>query len=389
MIKTVIIDKNIQSLELLENNLKNINDIELLGKYENLSDINNLSEIDLIIFDINSKDSVEILNKTKEYKEKKLNLKFIALSYEINSELVSKTLSSSVDDFLLKPVIPNILETSINKLTKTPFKKANTITVFSNKGGVGKTSCAINLAYEIQKETKEKVCVLDLSFNSEDACVFLNVEQKFDIDYILANIENANKELLLSLIGKYNNSDLYILEAQENINPELKYTSQKINKIINSLKNIFDYLIIDTSSVVNEVNISILNNSDLILLIGLANMASIRHCQKCYELFDKIGYNNDKIKLILNRYIKDQEITLKDFEESIGKQVFETIPNNYLTLIDSINLGRSVGDVNPQSNIAKAYIKIANEILKLDFADLQTKTNYNHGIFNLLQRMGE
>ena len=49
--------------------------------------------------------------------------------------------------------------------------------------GVGKTSLAINLAYEIYRETKEKVCVLDLSFNSEDVAVFLNIEQKFDIDY--------------------------------------------------------------------------------------------------------------------------------------------------------------------------------------------------------------
>ena len=80
---------------------------------------------------------------------------------------------------------------------------------------------------------------------------------------------------------------------------------------------------------------------------------------------------------------------MKDIEDSIGKDVFDTIPNNYLTLVDAINLGQAVGDINPQSNIAKAYARITDKILKLDFATLSEKANYNHGIFNLLQRMGE
>lgn len=389
MIKTVIVDKNQQSLELLESNLKNIKNVEIINKYENIAEIDNAEGIDLIIFDITTKESNEILDKTKELKLQNSNLNFIALSYEINSQLVSKVLSQGVNDFILKPVILNVLESSINKINVSTIKKANTIAIFSNKGGVGKTSLAINLAYEIQKETKERVCVLDLSFNSEDVATFLNVEQKFDIDYIMSNIEHSNKELLFSLMAKYQDAELYVLEAQENISPELKYTPQKISKIINSLKNIFDYLIIDVSSLVNEINISILNNSDLILLMCLANMSSIRNCQKCCELFDKIGYDSDKIKLVINRYIENQEITLKDIENSLGKPVFDTIPNNYLTLIDSINLGRSVGEVNPQSNIAKAYSRLAQEVLKTNFANLQSKTNYNHGIFNLLQKMGE
>ncbi|MBQ9149752.1 AAA family ATPase [bacterium] len=389
MIKTIIVDKNIQSLELLKNNLKNIQNISVVECYQNVFEIRQVENVDLILFDINSKESEQILAKINELKKTKESLKFIALSYEINSGLVNLTLKEGVSDFLLKPVIPSILETAINKIHINTNTKAKTISVFSNKGGVGKTSLAINLAYEIYKETNSKICVLDLSFNNEDVSVFLDIQQKYDIDYIMKNIENSNKEAILSLISKYQDTSLYVLEAQENISPELNYTPQKINKIINSLKNIFDYIIIDTSIMINEMNIAILNSSDLILLIASLNMASIRNCQKCYELFDKIGYDNDKIKLVVNRYIENQDITLEDIENSVGRKVFGIIPNNYLTLIDSINIGRTVGEVNPQSNIAKAYARIAGDIIKLDFADLQTKTNYNHGIFNLLQRMGE
>ena len=106
-------------------------------------------------------------------------------------------------------------------------------------------------------------------------------------------------------------------------------------------------------------------------------------------MFDKIGYSDDKIKLIINRFIENQEFTLDDIEQKLQKKVFMAIPNNYLTLIDAINLGQNVNETNPQSNIAKAYSKLAQNILDIDFESLNIKVNYNHGIFNLLNKMGE
>ena len=120
----------------------------------------------------------------------------------------------------------------------------------------------------------------------------------------------------------------------------------------------------------------------------MLNLASIRNLQKCNELFDNMGYKGDKIKLIVNRYIENSEISIKDLEKTVGKEVFNRVPNNYLTLIDAINLGKTVGEINPQSNIAKAYKNIAQEIINTDFLDIANKT-YNHGVFNLLRRMGE
>lgn len=384
--KTIVIDANLQSKELLINNLKNIANIEILGEFENfnLCEID-FSNIDLILFDINSKNCEEATNKVTQLKSKFLNLKFIALSYEINSQLVAKILNAGANDFLLKPILPNVLEASIKKINQNEIKKAKAITIFSQKGGVGKTSLVTNLAWEIFQQTNEKVCILDLSFNSQDASTFLNTKIQYDLNDAMSNFENLNKEAFLSLISRYKDSQIYILETKEENNTKGKFSPQQITKIISSLKNIFNYIIIDTSNTFDESNVSIFNYTDLILLLTTTNSTSIKNCLKTYELFDKIGYSNDKIKLIVNRFIESEKSSL----EIIQKNIFATIPNNYLTLIDSINLGQNVGEVNPQSNIAKAYKKIAQEILNIDFSKLNSKANYNHGIFNLLKRMGD
>lgn len=384
--KTIVIDENIQSKELLINNLKNIENIEIIGNFDNFnSDEINFSCAELILFDINSKNCDEMVNKIAFLKSQFENLNFIALSYEINSQMVTKILNAGANDFLLKPILANILETSIKKLANNENKKAKTLTVFSSKGGVGKTSLITNLAWEIYQKTNAKICILDLSFSSDDASVFLNVESKSDFNNILSNLENLNKEAFLSTLSKYQDSKVYILKAQNDFLFELNFTPQKIAKIINSLKNIFDYILIDTTNLINEQNVSIFNCSDLILLLTTTNATSIKNCLKSYELFDKLGYSNDKIKLIVNRFIETEDYTLNEVREKI----FATIPNNYLTLVDSINQAKNVGQTNPQSNIAKAYKKIAQEILNIDFLSLNSKVNYDHGIFNLLKKMGE
>ena len=396
MINVIISDKFQNSKDFLTSYAKKNKDIVIIGVFDDINSVlnskQNLSEADLIIFDISSDNSDETLEIIKKLKDKYKNLNFIATSYEINSELVAKTLKEGAREFLLKPLIPNILESAIKKITDEKNnikpKNANTICVFSNKGGVGKTSIAVNVAYEIAQKTGEKVCLLDLSFNSEDIATFLNIEPKFSIDFILNNIETSDEKLLLSLMNKYEDTSLYVFSPQNDINLNLKYTPHSTNKIINSLKHIFSYIVIDTASVINETSVSIINNSDLILLIGMLNLASIRNLQKCRELFDNMGYKNDKIKLIINRYIENSEISAKDIEKTVGKEIFQKIPNNYLTLIDAINIGKTVKEINPQSNIAKAYDNLAKEIINTDFLNITSK-QYNHGVFNLLRRMGE
>lgn len=388
--KTLIIDKNPQSREYLINCIKNIKNIELVNSLNDFEceDIN-YNEINLILFDVDSKNSKEILEKISYLKKQFENINFIALSYEINSNLVNETLKKGVDDFLLKPILPNILETSIKKISLNKEKKGKVITIYTNKGGIGKTSLTTNLAWEINKQTEDKICILDLSYSSENVNSYLNIKQKYGLDYILSNLQNLNEQTFLSLIGKYNDKEIYTLEANETAIPQSNLTPQIITKIINSLKNIFDYIIIDTSNLINEPNISVLNNSNLILLMILGNQTSIKNCHKAYELFDKIGCNNDKIKLIINRFIENQELTIENIEKTLEKEVFATIPNNYLTLIDAINLEKNVDEVNPKSNIAKAYSKIAKNILEINFENLNSKANFNHNIFNLLKRMGE
>ncbi|GBF23323.1 pilus assembly protein CpaE, partial [Candidatus Gastranaerophilus sp. (ex Termes propinquus)] len=187
-INTVIIDSEQISRGLTATYLLNIPDISIIGEFDDaLSAYSFITENrpSLIIIDISEKTQMALDIVTKISSNVK-NAKIIVLSYDMNSETVVKALRAGARDYLTKPLIEKDFQESVNKLKDlilgniNDTTKCKVITVFSNKGGIGKTSVATNLAVEIANMTKEKVALVDLNMQIGDVTTFLDVNPSFD-----------------------------------------------------------------------------------------------------------------------------------------------------------------------------------------------------------------
>ena len=119
------------------------------------------------------------------------------------------------------------------------------------------------------------------------------------------------------------------------------------------------YFHIDISTNFDEKTIATLDNSDLILLPMILNLPSIRNAQRCFEVFKKLNYHKDKIKIIANRVIENDEVKIEDVELALKQPVYFKIPNNYSAIIGAINKGYAVSEINQSSNISKSFRKLA------------------------------
>ena len=366
-IDTVVIDTENNSRELILNYLAQIEDINVTQEFNDvLTAMNFITESrpNLIIVDISQKTQmaldiiVKISNTLK-------NSKIIVLSYDMNSETVIKALRAGAREFLVKPLIENDFILAVEKLKDlilgniNDTTKCKVITTFSNKGGIGKTAIATNLAVEIANMTKERVALVDLNMQMGDVTTFLDLNPSFDTAYVINNLERIDEGFLLSTLEKYNNSSLYVLADPPDLEQAEVITSENITTLINVLRNVFSYIIIDTTASFDGKTITALDNSDLVLLITIINLPSVRNCQRCFDLFKRLGYTKDKIKIIVNRYMENEEIKVEDVEEVLGHPVYFKIPNNYFTIINSINKGLPVCEINPHSNIAKSFRELA------------------------------
>ena len=204
----------------------------------------------------------------------------------------------------------------------------------------------------------------------------------FAMDYIADNIHNLDEEELLKTLSKYKNTSLYVIADPLNIDKSQDITAEQIKSILNALKKTFSYIVIDIGTNIDTKTITALDNSDLILLIAIVNLPAIRSTQCCMELFEKLGYPADKIKLVLNRYMENEDIKTSDIEEVVKQKVYWKIPNNYLTMMSAINKGVPVSEINPEANIAINYKDFASKISDYLITQKLNK-NYNKRELNI------
>lgn len=366
-INTVIIDAEKVSTELMVEYLKNVENINILQTFDDIKTAYDFileTAPNLIIVDI-SNDTNKLLESIQKIQAVLKGTKIVVTSYNITSGLVVKALRAGAREYLLKPLIQNDFIEAINKIKDLIYgniddkSKCKVISVFSNKGGIGKTAIATNVAVEIANLTKERVALVDLNLQMGDVTTFLDLNPAFDTSYVINNLEKIDEEFLLSTLEKYKDTELYVLADPPTIQQAQEITSANITKLINVLKGVFSYIIIDTTSSFDEKTITALDNSDLILLTTIINLPSVRNCQRCFELFEKLGYNKDKIKVLANRVMENDEIKVEDFENTLNHPVYFRIPNNYFALIGAINKGIPLCEINPGSNISKSIRKLA------------------------------
>lgn len=354
-------------LKLFVSEFDNINLIDCPAQPElilaTLTEIQNKS-IFLVDLSNNKQEKLDLILKVSQQCP---NCKVLALSDNPTVDLIIRIMRAGAKEFVPIPILKNEFFDSLNKIIsqfEEPKKnnKCKIISVFSNKGGIGKTSLATNLALELSKITKESVALIDMNFQMGDITTFLDLKPSFNISYMLENIDKINETFLLSTLEKYKNSSLYILadppyfKQADNIQPK------QITKLFNTLKETFSYIIVDAEASFDGKNIAALDNSDLILLVTVANIPALRNTQRCLELFEKLGYDKNKTQIVVNRYMENDEIKEDDVEKVLSKSVYWKIPNNYFALMTAINKGVPVSSINANTNIAQSYRDLAQHI---------------------------
>ena len=363
----IVLDKNQNSREIVNSYLTEFgfgDNVLLFDDYKaGLEEVKKLNGDAIVIMDISE--------KGKEIQETAENLKLctskiIITSTNYSTNTIIKALRMGAKEFLPKPVLKDDLLRVVTKLSNLNAADAGSeskiITVYSNKGGIGKTTIAINLASELAKVTKDKVALIDLNLQLGDVSTFLNLNPAFDVNYVIHKLTDKNEEMLLKAFEKYKNTSMYVLADPSYIEQSESITPQQITTLFSALKKVFPYIVVDMSSNIDPNALKILDSSDWILFTTIVNIPAIRNCQRCLNLFRSRRYPMNKVKIIINRYMENDEIKIEDIENTLDEKVYWKIPNNYFTIMEAINKGVSIAEINPDSNIGNNFRDFASKV---------------------------
>jgi pilus assembly protein CpaE len=292
-------------------------------------------------------------------------LYLVALSDRTDSELILRTIRAGAHDFLCKPVKEIDLRAAAEKAFKLKATRKESggrggkiLSVFSNKGGNGTTTIAVNLSDALVRLTGKKVAVVDLVLSHGDVTMFFNVNPSYSILDLAKNAEKADYDFLHTLLIRHS-SGVYILADPPMIEDAEQISPAQVRDVLSTLRSMFDYIIIDTPHQFDERTLTALEMSDIVLLVSLLNLPSLKNTQKCLELFGRIGLRDERVRLLLSRYLPNDEIPKESIEGIMNTPVFFSVPNDYPTVISSINRGKLLSEVAPDKEVTKSFDRMA------------------------------
>ena len=270
-----------------------------------------------------------------------------------DSDILLEGLRMGVSDFILFPGNQKEMCQVVRKAlgrTEAGGRAGNITAVFSMKGGQGVTSIAINLADQINLLTGDKVLIVDLNLYMGDVSVFLELPSAYTPFDMVKDLDRMDKNLLFSSLTQHPRG-FYILTAPDEVNDAEQLSSDDITRLLQVLRRYFDHIIIDLPHNFNERNMAAIDTADNLLLIVQQSMPVIKNVQKALKLFEELGYDEKKVKVVLNRCLTKSELTSEDISYVLNWPVFASINNDFIRLTDIINKGKTIDMAEPDLKI--------------------------------------
>ena len=225
------------------------------------------------------------------------------------------------------------------------------ITVFSNKGGAGTTTVAINVAASLAAQLSGSVAVVDLVLQHGDISVFLDVPTVYTVVHLISELDRADASYLQSVLPKHS-SGVYVAPAPFAPDQGELVTSVQIIRLLQALRASFDAVVVDAGNEFNEQTLAALDTSSHIYLVTLPNLPSVRNTKRSLELFERLGYDSSKVSLIVNRHDAQEPLSHDAIEEALGCRIHWSIPNDYSIASQAINRGAAIRSIQPNGTLA-------------------------------------
>ena len=237
------------------------------------------------------------------------------------------------------------------------------LSVYSAKGGIGKTTIATNLALELARQ-KKKVCLIDLDLLFGDVHVFMDVEPKETIsDLMQENFRNSIDSVRSFMT--VHPSGIHILCSPKAPEYADTVSGERVQSLLSLLRAYYDYIIIDTPVNFSDPTLAALEASTSILFVTGLEVSILKNSKMAMTVLDSLGQKK-KVRTIINRAVEINSINAGDVQRILDAPILSRIPSEYLVAVAAINQGLPFVKSAPKAKISLAIADIADKLVRGD-----------------------
>ncbi len=360
-IRVLIVDDVHEARDNVAKLLRFEPDIEIVGLAENGQegvDIALQTEPDIVLMDINMP-RMDGIQATSRIVSRLPNTAVIIMSVQNEADYLRRAMLAGAREYLSKPFGLDELIASIrhvNQLAQTNRrvavdsaahsahpsggrgKNAKIVTVFSLKGGVGRSTLAANLSVALRNQGDHEVVLMDGNLLYGDIGVMLNITDNRTIAEAVKNFDTMDRDLVSDILVTHS-SGVKVLLAPANPQQGEQVTGEHVRQIFAHLTTMAEYIVIDTRPSFDEITLALLDRSDLIIVMLTLELTAIKAAKQYLELSDLLGYDSDRVLLVVNRSTAPAGITVEDVEASLKGSVVAQLPDDPALTLRAVNEG--------------------------------------------------
>ena len=242
--------------------------------------------------------------------------------------------------------------------------ESRTITVFGNKGGVGKTFVAVNLATTLALSGK-RVLLVDMDFQAvQDMARMLNLAPRYAIVDLLSEVEQSKEANLIKKYVISHSSGIDFLPAVVHTKQIGHITADSIKPFLKKATQAYDYIVIDAGKAFSETLITILDYSNLILLVATPDILAVYQVRWALEVLQSLHFPLKMVKLVLNRAESRGGVAWQEVRTALNCDIFARIPSDGKAVGMALNRGVPVVVDSPKSQVSDAFNAMTRDLTK-------------------------
>jgi pilus assembly protein CpaE len=302
------------------------------------------------------------------------NCAIFLMTDAFDSDTLLRALRSGAQEVLRRPLDRSALSQAVERVAALNAQRSGStgaaargvISVFSNKGGSGITTIAVNLAVSMRTLTHREVAVADFDYQSGDAAFMLGITPKYSVADVVeaARIDSASVQDALMK----HRTGLKVLPQPEQLDRVAGVTPTQVGNMLEILNSTHDRVIVDCPHVFNEYTVEIFDRSSTILLVTELSIPSVRAARRSLDILGKLNFMTtpDRVRLVVNRFGEQSAIDTDQIEDTLGIPVFGTIANDYAAVSRSINMGEPLCGEPVESKAARDIHALARKLVPAD-----------------------
>lgn len=278
-------------------------------------------------------------------------------------------LRPDMDDYVTRPLRPNELSHRLRSLlarAQLPASRSQevrqtgrVIAFCSNKGGVGKTVLAVNLAVALRQRTGKRVAVVDGDFYYGNVGTYLGVPPARSIMDLIAVIDELDTEIADRVLIRHA-SGIRVLLSPLRPDQTAEITPEHVHHILEFLSTIYDYLVIDCQTVIDQRLMPALDLATDIMLVVTPEMGCLKNMRILLDQFADVGIDLKKVRVVLNRAASNVEIEARDIEQAFKQKIAFSLSSGGRPVVLSINRGVPLVMEQPKHPISQQIMHMAD-----------------------------